>query len=147
MIKMQMIEIENNGPEIIRTNYWQSEYSSRGLFYLSINAGAFRLLVPDSWVQETGEWMTAKEIIISRGPWPEKGKLDALEILFEDYSESPYVVHLASEQIDRLPLDTDRDRKDQPPRWKFSVWTQKGKILEFPCRYRIVKKLPFLKPW
>lgn len=142
-----MIQIENNGAEIIRTNYWSSEHAARGLFYLSINAGAFRLLVPDTWVQETGEWMSAKEVIISRGPWPAQGKSDAIEIIFEDYSESPYVVHIVSEQIDRMPLDTDRDRKGNPPRWKFTAWTRKGKILELPCRYRIVKKLPFLKSW
>lgn len=142
-----LIEIQNDGPKIIFTNYWQTEHSTRGLFYLSINAGAFRLLVPDAQIQESGEWMSAKEVIISRGPWPAQGKSDAIEILFEDYSESPYVIHLTSEQVDRMPLDTDRDRKDNPPRWKFSAWTQEGKILELPCRYRTVKQIPFLKSW
>ncbi len=144
---MDLIQIENNGPEILRTNYWETENAAKGFFFLSINAGAFRLLVPDSWVQETGEWMLAKEVIISRGPWPEKGKADAIEILFEDNSDSPYVLHIVAEQIDHMPLDADRDRRGNPPRWKFSAWTRAGKILELPCRYRIVKSLPYLKGW
>lgn len=141
------IEIQNDGPEIVSTNYWASEHAARGLFYMSINAGVFRLLVPDAQVQEIGECTTAREVIISRGPWPQAGKSDALEILFEDDSESPYVIHLTSEQVDRMPLNTDQDHKGQQPRWKFSAWTRNVKVLELPCRYRVIKKLPYLKRW
>lgn len=141
------IEIKNEGQDIVSTNYWETEHARRGLYYLSINAGVFRLLVPDAQVAEVADWLSAHEVIISRGPWPDAGKSDALEILFEDDSESPYVIHLSGEQIDRMPLDTDSDHKGNPPRWKFSAWTQKGKVMELPCRYRLVKELPFLKKW
>jgi hypothetical protein len=142
-----MIKIENNEQEIISTNYWQTEHAMRGLFYLSINAGAFRLLVPDSWIPEAAEWMSAKEVVISRGSWPAQNKSDAMEILFEDDSDKPYAINIVSEQIDRMPLDNDRDRKGNLPRWKFAAWTKTGKILELPCRYRVVKNIPYLKTW
>lgn len=142
-----MIQIQNNDAEIVYTNYWDSQHAARGFFFLSINVGTFRLLVPDSMISEIAEWKRAEEVIISRGPWPEKMKADAIEILFEDYSDSPYAIHMLSDQVDRMPADTDRDRKGQPPRWKFSAWTSNGKVLDFPCRYRIVKKIPCLKAW
>jgi hypothetical protein len=140
-----LITIENDGAEITYTNYFNSDHAARGYVYLSINAGAFRLLIPDRMISEIAEWRTAREVIISRGPWPDMSKSDALEILFEDDSDNPYALHIASEQADRMPLDTDRDRKDQPPSWKFSAWTREGKTLELPCRYRLVKRIPWLK--
>jgi hypothetical protein len=41
--------IENNGPEILSSNFWDSETSN---FFLSVNAGAARLLIPDSRIDE-----------------------------------------------------------------------------------------------
>ena len=144
---MNLITIENNGPEIISTNYWQSDYASRGAFYVAVNAGCFRLLVPDIQLSQVVEWRSAREVIISRGPWPDAGKHEAIELLFEDDSDNPFCLHMGSEQIDRLPPDADRDRQGQPPRWKFAAWTSGGKILELPARYRIVKRIPCLKPF
>jgi hypothetical protein len=46
---------ENNGPEIVTTDYWGSPLEKRGFYHLSINAGAFRLLVPDSELGEVDE--------------------------------------------------------------------------------------------
>lgn len=69
----------------------------------------------------------------------------ALEILFEDGSPEPYSIHVGTEQVDRMPLDSNCDRKGQPPRWRFAVWTSAGKVLELPCRYRVVKRLPWMK--
>ncbi len=41
-----MIEIRNHGPLLLASNYWDDEMSARGLCFLSLNAGAFRLLLP-----------------------------------------------------------------------------------------------------
>jgi hypothetical protein len=141
------ITIENDGPEIISTNYWTTPHAQRGYYHLSINAGAFRLLVPDSQLRNIEEWRSAREVIISRGPWPGAGKSDALEILFEDDTDNPYAIHLVVEQVDRLPLPTDMDVPGQPHRWQFSVWTKSGKTLQLPARYRIVAKIPHLRSW
>jgi hypothetical protein len=55
------IRIENNGPEIAATNYYDSPNAGAGYVYLSINAGALRLLVPDSQSQLVDEVKTAFE--------------------------------------------------------------------------------------
>jgi len=144
---MKMITIENDGQDITGTNYWETEHAGRGLVYVSINAGCFRLLIPDARVSEIGEMRTAREVIVSRGPWPKMGRHDAVELMFEDDSDEPYALHLSTESFDRLPLPADRDRPGQEPRWKLSVWTTSGKALELPCRYRVVKSIPCMKPW
>src|SRR5271169_5330468 len=142
-----LIIIENNETEIANTNYWDTEHAQAGFVFLSINAGAFRLLIPDTKKQEIKEMMTAKEIIVSRGPWYAGKKPDAIEILYEDFTDTPFSIQMGTEQLDRLPADWDRDRKGQAPRWKFSVWTSEGKVLELPCRYRRAEAIPCLKPW
>jgi hypothetical protein len=139
------ISIVNDAADIVSTDYWETENAARGAYYLSINAGTFRLLVPPALVGEIEEWRTAREVIVSRGPWPEKGRADAIEILFEDRSDSPYVVHIGTEQVDRLPTDADQDRPGRPPRWTFTAWARGGKVLTLPCRYRRVKHIPWLK--
>jgi len=131
----------------VSTNYWETDHARAGYFYLSSNAGTFRLLVPASRGAEIQEWLTATLVLISRGPWPQVGKADGLEILFEDESNNPYALHLTTDSVDRMPLDTDRDRPGAPPRWTLSVWTREGKILELPARYRRVPRIPWLKPW
>ncbi len=40
--------IENEGQAVARTDYWQSVQAQAGYVYLSWNAGAARLLVPDA---------------------------------------------------------------------------------------------------
>lgn len=144
---MDLISIHNDGPDIVSTDYWGTPQAAEGYFYLSINAGAFRLLVPDSRAGEIREWASAREVIVSRGPWPQAGRADALELLFEDGSEAPYSIHMGAEQIDRMPLATDADRAGDLPRWTFSAWAPAGRALALPCRYRIVKRLPCLRAW
>jgi hypothetical protein len=141
------ITIQNDGPEIAHTDYWTSEYAMRGAVFLSINAGCFRLLVPDVLVPAIVEWRAARLVIVSRGPWPERHRGDALEILFEDDTASPYAVHIGTEQADRLPIPADRDRPGQPPRWRFAAWTSGGKAVELPCRFRAVKRIPWMRAW
>lgn len=140
-----MIEIYSKGAEVVSTNYWRTEHAEKGYFYLSLNAGCFRLLVPEPNRAMLTEMRTAREVIVSRGPWPEQGRTDALEILFEDGTNRPFALHLGVEQVDRLPLATDVDKPGQPPRWKFAAWTPEGNQLELPCRYRIVSRIPCLE--
>jgi len=128
----------NDGPELVSTDYWQSEHAAAGFAFLSINAGCFRLLVPsDSPDLSLPDMRSAKMAIITRAPWTEQGRPDALEILFEDNSRNPYCIFIVPEQVERMPLESDRDRVDQPPRWKFAVYTEAGKQFELPVRYRL----------
>jgi hypothetical protein len=45
---MNVLTFENDGPLLVASNYWQSEIAAAGKLYVSINAGCFRLLVPQS---------------------------------------------------------------------------------------------------
>ena len=42
----ELLQIENHGPLVVATNYFRTDLARAGALYLSVNAGAFRLLVP-----------------------------------------------------------------------------------------------------
>lgn len=137
-----MITIGNKGQDIANTNYWDTEAALNGYFYLSFNAGAARLLVPDNKISEITEMKTGKYVIISRGPCQHRNYdwENAYELLFEDFSNCPY--SLTTSNTDRwLPVD------DAGKDLVFTVWTKSGNQLELPAKYRIVKQLPDLSGW
>ena len=137
-----MLKIINKGQAITSTNYWDSEHARRGLVFLSWNAGAARILLPDSNKTMLREMRTAKYVIISRGPWMDKGVDDALEIMFEDGTHSPFSFHLVAEMTDRmLPED------NQGGGFTVTVWTRGGEKLRLPGKYRVVSAIPCLEPW
>jgi len=139
-----MLIIENNGQEITESNFWGSEQERAGAFYLSINAGAFRLLLPQQHETILAELETAKEVIITRGPWPDAGQTNAMEILFDDGSDSPFSIHLGANQVDRWPLPEDAGRM-----FMFSVWVLRNNkphcASHGDCYYRTAPRLPWLK--
>ena len=142
---MDVLQIENHGPLLIASNFWGTEQERAGKFYLSINGGAFRLLVPRSQEPAVTEMATAREVIVSRGPWPAEGRDEGIELLFEDGTDAPFCLHLSIESLDRLPLAEDAGRE-----WVFTAWTapRRGrphKALERPCWYRLVPKIPWLR--
>jgi hypothetical protein len=131
--------IENNGPEILSSNFWDSETAS---FFLNANAGAARLLIPDSRIDEIRK-MTGTLVILSRGPrWPQADK-DAIEIMFDDGSKTPHSIQLMEEQTDHLIPALMHGRN-----LKFSAWGKNAvKIFERPARFRMVIRLPCLEAW
>lgn len=135
---MDFFKMENDGPELIETNFFDLQ-KWRNNYFLSVNAGAFRLLVPDSMVRYLGEMKTGKEVIVSRGPMEHK---DCYEMMFEDNSNAPFCIHIETRAADRLLQPSDQHKKAV-----FDVYTRKGKVLSLPCYYRIVKRLPWLKPY
>lgn len=141
---MATLHVENDGQLIVATNYWRSDLARLGACYLSLNAGAFRLLLPDEEQHILAEVESAYEVVVSRGPWPEGGKADALELLFEEGSSHPFAIHMGVEQVDRMPLDSDADQQ-----WIFTVWIDsEGEplmALSLPCWYRRVQRLPCLE--
>jgi hypothetical protein len=137
-----MIRIDNHGPLITGSNFWESEQEAAGKFFMSTNAGAFRLLVPRCQEPVVSELSTAREVVISRGPWPAERCDDGIELFFDDGSDSPFVLHFSVESLDRLPLDTDAGKE-----WIFTAWTaprRRGphKSLERPAWYRRVPRIP-----
>jgi hypothetical protein len=142
---MQLI-IENNRQEIIKTNFWETDMAKKGGLFLSSNAGAFRLLVPFQHFREVAEFKSAKDVILTRGFWPESGG-EGMEILFDDESDSPYSIHLSHAQLDRWPSKSDIGKE-----FTFTVWIFKTPAhtpfcaYKSKCLFRITKKLPYLKP-
>lgn len=140
-----MLSVSNHGPLIVETNFWDLPIERAGNFYLSTNAGAFRLLVPRSQEAAVPEMATAREVVVSRGPWPQVRRAEGIEILFDDGSDSPFALHLSIEAVDRLPLDSDAGQE-----WLFTAWTspRRGKphqALQRPAWYRRVPQIPYLK--
>ncbi len=133
-----ILQIKNNGPDIEQTNYFESDLAKRGGFYLSINAGEFRLLLPAGTEHMLVDMQTAVDVVVSRGKLAGQ---EAIEILFDDYSENPFSIHIGKNQIDRLPPAQDMERK-----WSFSVWVTGPRcIYRASCFFRAVKTLPYLK--
>lgn len=115
-----MIIIKNDGVNIIFTNYWDTEHGQSGLCYLSGNAGAWRLLVPQAAEvhlseMRTGRWITIEKSIVEQAAW---------DIVFEDGTSSPFALTLSKGMT---------DRHMQARRCRMSVWTRNGKIMDLPC--------------
>lgn len=134
--------ILNDGPVVSRTDFFDSEYAAKGALYLSWNAGAARVLVPDNRQGWLNEMATAREVIISRGPWPAKGASDALELLFDDGTDSPFAVRIGVDQTDRLIPDQRIETG-----LEVLVITRAGVVLRLPGRYRRVAQVPCMQAW
>lgn len=120
-----MISIANEGQDIVSTNYWETEHANAGLCYLSGNAGAWRLLVPEAAEHMLAEMRTGKRVsiepsIIEPGCW---------DIVFEDGSDSPFALTLDKRQMDWA--------MGAASGFPFTVWTQRGKQLTFSASARL----------
>lgn len=89
-----MILIQNNGEKLLETNYFDSPQASIGEYYLSWNAGVARLLVPDLSAHALTEMRTGKKAYIIEYS-------DAIEIVFDDYTQSPFFIVINKRQCDR----------------------------------------------
>src|ERR1700722_8109784 len=141
-----IIQISNHGPLIISTNYWESELARNGKLFVSTNAGAIRVLLPPQFYEEINDMRSASECVLSRGPWPEGGQPEAIEIMWDDGSDTPYALYLTPESFDMLPATPEPGRE-----WTCTVWTAKDgkphKSLERRCHWRRVEHIPSLAPW
>ncbi len=116
-----MIEIQNDGQNIVGTNYWEIAQAASGLCYLSGNAGALRLLVPSAAEDLISEMRTGTSVTIEPSlKLPDR----CWDVVFEDGTPSPFFLAIDKQMV---------DRKMKPGACVLSVWTQAGKILELPC--------------
>lgn len=140
-----VIVTSNHGSLITASTFWGSEYDRASKLFISCNAGAIRIMLPSQHRTLVNEMRGSKYAICSRGPWPEMRAAEAVELLFEDGSDSPFCLHLTAESFDLLPAEPEAGRE-----WTLTVWTDdKGKphkALERPCHWRRVPKIPCLKP-
>lgn len=134
------LTISNAGPLIIETNYWSTHQAAEGYYYVSLNSGAFRLLVPNG-CDSLADMRAAKHVVITHGVikklWMNNLKKgdEMLEIMFEDDSDSPFVLYVSVNQLDRLPSSNDVDQ------WfEFTAWENRRgkphKVMSKRCFYR-----------
>jgi hypothetical protein len=141
-----LLTITNHGPLITASSYWSSELAERGLLYLSINAGAFRLLVPLSQRRMISDMRPgARHVVVSALPADQwEPKKFAVEWMVEDGTDEPWSCHLSPGQIDRAPGPDDVGQQ-----WLATVWDEKSgkphKCIERPAYFQIVPKLPWLR--
>lgn len=141
-----VLRIENHGPLITATNFWDLPEAALGKVLVSLNAGAFRVLLPPAAEPDLTDMRLGSECVVSRGPWPQAGLSDAMEILFDDGTSEPFAMCLSPPSFDRLPADSDAGRE-----WVLTVWTRprRGKphlALQRPCWYRRVPRIPWPRP-
>lgn len=144
-----LLQIANHGPLIVSSTYWDTDLAARGLLYLSINAGAIRLLVPHSARQCISDMRPgARAVVLSilqHDHWPAEGVAGYVaEWLVEDGTTEPWSCHLSAGQLDRIPGPDDVGKE-----WVATVWDRKDgrphKCLERPAYVQIVPSLPWLR--
>lgn len=137
------IEIGNQGGELVSTNYWDSHMAKAGLLYLSWNARVARILLPDKCISMLREIKTGKYCIISQGPQITYNRsAGAVELLFEDLTDSPFSLQLGAAQVDRR-VDCTKPQEG----FNVTVWSSSGKLHSMPGKLRKATHLPCLKPW
>jgi hypothetical protein len=140
---MNLITVKNDGQKLIDTNYWQTEHCKAGYAYMTLNAGAYRLLVPPVNHKWLDEIRTAKEVVISRGAWPQANKKEAFEVMFEDFTDNPFAIYMDQVQWDRLPAKSDKGWKGE-----LHIYIEASPVPAFVLDrvfYRVVKEIPCLK--
>lgn len=138
----EFIVIQNAGQAIAGTTFWGSDWAEAGYMYLSINAGALRVLVPARREQDIQEMAGASEVIVSRGRWSLGDGRDAIELMWEDGSRSPFCIQVGMESLDR-PIPAAEQGKG----FVVTVWTETGQQGQWPGRYRVVPEVPWAQPW
>lgn len=113
-----------------------------GLAYVSINAGCFRILVPDG--APAIDPIGAEYVFVTRGKWVAKESREAMEFVFEDGSDAPYHLIVEMLQCDRLPAGDDDGRTDLRC---IGYRSDLSVAWNLPARSRVKLQLPYLKAW
>ena len=111
-----MITVNNDGPLLISTNYFYSDHAKAGFAYLSWNAGAARLIIPDNRYDWIPEIKTGKSVIIEHSA-------DGIVIVFDDGSNTPFCITVDHKQTDRAIIDSDIGKN-----FLFITYTSNGEI-------------------
>ena len=144
---MDLLVIGNNSQEIKDTNYWDSINNASGQFYLSINAGCVRLLIPQNYSEDfdfISDILSSKQIVLSilKKELIQEGQL-AVELMFDDYSDSPYCIHMGITQIDRLFTNEDNNKVT-----RFISYAKGLKVIQDThCGIRHVNQIPCMAQW
>ena len=124
------------------TTYWDSQIARSGKPFATWSEGVLRVLIPNKLSYVLDHIHAAYQVVISHGPFPEIDLNDCYEILFEDGTDDPLVMHLSASGFHSMP-----NAKDMPVDFSCTVWADEGKVYEFPANYREAKALPLRTPW
>lgn len=139
------MRIDNAGPLIVATDYWTTEYARAGYFYLSLNAGAVRLLVPPAEERTLPDFESALGVALSRTT--SLAIRPVCSLLFDDETESPYALQLSPEQLDRLPPVAELPRAVRMLVYVRGADGGPRLAIERPGRVRVATRIPDLRPW
>jgi hypothetical protein len=103
--------------------------------------GTYSLLIPENKDDLLTELTEAQSVVITRGNY--NGKSDYFEVMFEDNTETPYMILLSNEQFSRVsPLKEG---------WNGHFYIYVGSLNK--CKrdfdkvyYRVADTLPFCNP-
>ena len=132
-----LLVFENDGGDIVSTNYFESPMGKAGMYYMSGCSGVVRLLVPDTELRCISEMKTGKLCVITSGVY--RGQ-SSVEVMFDDGSRAPFAMFIGAGQCD-FRVCNDRARMT------LAVWTRSGKVAEWPAYQRVGRQLPNLQPW
>ena len=139
----EIITCANDDERLVESNYWDSEPARRGLFYVSINAGAFRLLVPQSEEHLVCEIRTGRHAVITSG-FHRLELRNMYEIMFEDDTDTPFALWLCHGQFERVFSIADAAGEDR----HMIIYTRYCvEVARMPVFFRKTETLPCLKPW
>ena len=138
---LTLLTIENNGPEIVYTNYWRSDLNREGKIILSPNAGAFRVLLPECYASEILDEISDGYFAnVRRGL--DLGTLrQMVEIAVYDRDREPYIIQMETAACTSLPLDSDQGRDFELTFWRKEPPTFIRKAKTIRCRYQRVSHL------
>jgi hypothetical protein len=127
----------------VASDYWDSENARRGFILISFNAGAFRLLLPDSLKTVIADIRTGRHAVITHGLHIDE-HATMYEVMFEDGSDSPFALWLHPRQIERAFSIADAASQDR----QLTVYTRGCvEVARMPVFFREAVTLPCLKPW
>ncbi|WP_210165053.1 hypothetical protein [Methylosinus sp. PW1] len=137
-----MFVFSNMGQKLVDTSYWASEHALMGFVYISVNAGAARLLLPRVQESHLPDIGSANEVVISFASRFDPRKDPSIEIMFDDGSANPFCLFISRDQCDCWASLSAA--KSIP----FSVVTQgNGEVFACEAKVRKVRRIPCLLPW
>jgi hypothetical protein len=102
------IEVLSDGPRVVATSYWSSPHAQSGYVWISVNAGAVRVLVPPA-----AERRPLAELPPAGTPclYVQDGRSGARRIVYLDDPASLWVLEVGAAQADRTLPPGEHGRK------------------------------------
>ncbi len=99
-----MIHIANDGQAVVSTSYWSTPHADAGYLYVSINAGAIRVLVPAATAYLLDELPPVGT------PCEYRQGARICSIILLDDPADPHAIEVDAQQVDRRLLASDVGR-------------------------------------